>query len=300
MRTSIVGMGHVGTATAHALVSQGLASDLVLTSRDARKAEGHALDLDQAGAILPYVTKVRGGDVELTADSALVILSHSVPTTGPGRKKLAAGNAKLFRETIPRLAELSPNAVFLVLSNPVDALTWLTMQITDLPTSRILGAGTIIDSARVRAKLSDRYGIHPDDLRVYILGEHGEEQFVAASLAAGGGVRFKDPGTVENLADEARKSAWEVFARKGYTNYAVAQAAVLVTRTVLFDEHRTLPVSTLIDGYLGESGVCLSLPCVVGAQGIERVLEPTLSDSESESFHKCAASVRESISLFDA
>lgn len=299
MRISVVGMGQVGAAVAHALVTQGLAADLVLTSRNERKAEGDAMDLDHAGAIVPYVTSVRGGGVELTAGSTLVILAHSVPTERPGRKLLAQGNSRLFRETLPRLVELSPDAVFLVLSNPVDALTWLTIQTTGLPPGRVLGAGTIIDSARVRAKLSDRFGIHPDDLRVYVLGEHGEEQFVAVSLASGGGVRFHDEGEVLRMFEEARQSPWEVYERKGYTNYAVAQAASLIARTVVFDEKRTLPVSTLIDGYLGEAGVCLSLPCVVGARGVDRILEPALSASEATAFAACAASVRETIAMFD-
>lgn len=297
MRISIVGMGQVGAAAAHALTSQGLAVDLVLTSRNARKAEGEAMDLDHAGAILPYVTSVRGGEAELTAGSQLVILAHSIPTERPGRKLLAAGNGKLFRETLPQYAELSPDAVFLVLTNPVDALTWLAIQVTGLPASRIMGAGTIIDSARLRTKLSDRFGIHPDDLRAYVLGEHGEEQFAAVSLATGGGVRFNDPSEVHRLFEEARQSPWEVFERKGYTNFAIAQAAALVARTVIYDERRTLPVSTLIDGYLNESGVCLSLPCVVGKAGVDRVLYPELVEEETKAFRASAQSVRETIAM---
>ncbi|MEM9186209.1 MAG: lactate/malate dehydrogenase family protein [Planctomycetota bacterium] len=300
MRISVVGMGQVGAATAHALVTQGLASDLVLTSRNEQKAEGEAMDLNHAGAILPYVTHVAGGGVDLTAGSDLVILAHSVPTERPGRKLLAAGNGRLFRETMPRLAELSPDAVYLVLSNPVDALTWLTIKVTGLPPQRVIGAGTIIDSARVRTKLAARYGIHPDDLRVYVLGEHGEEQFVAVSLARGGGVRFSEPSEVTRLFEEARSAGWEVFQRKGYTNYAVAQSAVLIARTVLYNERRTLPVSTLISGYLGEHDVCASLPCVVGKRGVDRLLEPNLPDDEVAAFRKSLASIRESIAVMKA
>lgn len=295
MKISIVGMGNVGSATAHALVAAGMAEDLVLTSRNVRKAEGEAIDLDHAGAILPHVTQVRGGEAELTAGSEIVILTHSVPTEKPGRKLLAAGNGKLFRETMPQYAKLSPDAVFVILSNPVDALTWLTIQVTQLPPQRVIGAGTIIDSARLRAILSDRYTIHPDDLRVYVLGEHGESQFPAVSLASTGGVRFKDPDVVRQMFDQARQSPWEVFERKGYTNMAVAHAAALITRTIRNDQHRTLPVSTLVEGYLGEHDVCLSLPCVVGRQGIGRVLYPDLPEDEAAAFKRSAESVRETI-----
>jgi len=297
MKISIVGMGHVGTATAHALVCQGLAADLVLTSRNIEKAEGEAMDLDHAGAILPHVTSVRGGDAQLTAGSQLVILAHSVPTERPGRKLLTQGNGKLFRETAPQLVALSPDAVFLVLSNPVDALTWLLIQETSLPPSRVIGAGTIIDSARLRANLSDRFGIHPDDLRAYVLGEHGQTQFPAVSLATGGGVRFGEPGEVRRLFEEARDSAWKVYGKKGHTNYAIAQAAVLIARAVIFDEKRTLPVSTLVDDYLGESDVCLSLPCVVGKGGVERILYPNLPAEEEAALRASAESVRDTIAM---
>ena len=297
MKISIVGMGHVGTAAAHALVCQGLAADLVLTSRNTERAQGEAMDLDHAGAILPHVTNVRGGEAQLTAGSGLVIFAHSVPTERPGRKFLAEGNGRLFRETAAQYVDLSPDAVFLVLSNPVDALTWLMIQETRLPASRVIGAGTIIDSARLRANLSDRFGIHPDDLRVYVLGEHGQSQFPAVSLATGGGVRFGEPGEVHRLFQEARDSAWEVFNKKGHTNYAIAQAAALVARSVIYDEKRTLPVSTLIEGYLGESDVCLSLPCVMGRQGIDRVLYPNLPDEEVAALRASANSVRETIAM---
>lgn len=295
MKISVVGMGNVGSATAHALVAGGMAEDLVLTSRNVRKAEGEAMDLDHAGAILPHVTNVRGGEPELTAGSGIVILTHSVPTEKPGRKLLAAGNGQLFRDTLPLYAELSPDAVFVILSNPVDALTWLTIQVTNLPAQRVIGAGTIIDSARLRAVLSDKFEIHPDDLRVYVLGEHGEAQFPAVSLASTGGVRFKNPDDVRQLFEQARKSPWEVFERKGYTNMAVAHAAALIARTIRNDQQRTLPVSTLVDGYLGEQDVCLSLPCVVGHNGVQRVLYPDLPEDEVAAFHRSAESVRETI-----
>lgn len=297
MKISIVGMGHVGAATAHALVSAGLAEDLVLVSRHARKAEGEAMDLDHAGTMLSDVCQVRGGGVELSEASDLVVLAHSVPTEKPGRKLLAEGNAKLFRETVPQYAELSPDAIFLILSNPVDALTWLTLELTNLPASRVIGSGTLIDSARLRTLLSDLHGIHPDDLRIYVLGEHGDQQFPAVSLGSTGGERFEHPDKVQQLFEDARQVAWEVFDRKGYTNFAIAQAAVLVARSVLHNERRTLPVTTKIDGYLGETGVCLSLPCVLGRQGIERVMHPNLTPEEQAAFHAAAESVRETIAL---
>ncbi len=149
----------------------------------------------------------------------------------------------------------------------------------------MIGAGTLIDSARLRALLSDLHHIHPDDLRVYVLGEHGEAQFPAMSLATTGGERFRHPEEVQRAFEESQQMGQGVFDRKGYTNFAIAEAAALVARCVLNDERRTLPVSTRIDGYLGESGVCLSLPCVIGRQGVQEVMYPQLTAGEEAAFH---------------
>ncbi|MEN1680874.1 MAG: lactate dehydrogenase [Planctomycetota bacterium] len=297
MKITVVGMGNVGAATAHALMTAGLANDLVLVSRDERKAAGHALDIQHASAMLPFVAHVRGGGIGLSEKSDVVILTHSVPTVEYGRKKLAAGNAELFRETVPRYIELSPDAAFVVLTNPVDALTWLTIELTRLNPTRVIGSGSIIDSIRLRTLLSAHYRIHPDDLRVYVLGEHGEHQFPAVSLSAAGGVRLRDLELVQRLFEQARDSAFEVFENKGHTNIAIAHVAVMITRSIVYNEHHTLPISTKLSGFLGEEDVCLSLPCVVGKNGVERVLYPDLPEEETAAFKAGAASVRETIAM---
>lgn len=295
MKTAIVGMGNVGAATAHALVAAGLAGDLVLVSRDARKAEGEASDLQHAAALLPHVASVRGGDEQLLDGAELLVLTYSFPLQAPDRRSLAESNGRLFRETIPRYLARCPGAVVIVVSNPVDALTWLTIELADLPPERVIGAGTIIDSARLRALLSEHYRIHPDDLRVYVLGEHGDHQFPSVSLASTGGVRLNEVDVVRRAFEQSKESGLNVFRKKGYTNFAVAQAVTMVARCVALDERRTLPVSTLVDGYLGVEGVCLSLPCVVGRGGVQRVLYPHLNDEEAAAFRASADVVRQTI-----
>lgn len=295
MKFSIVGIGHVGSAAAHALTLSGAIEELVLVSRNLARAKGEALDLQHAVAMLPHVMEVRSGPLDAIAGSDLTILTVSAPSEGPGRRRLAPANGRLFREMIPQIARANPGGLFLVVSNPVDALTWLTIQESGFDPSRVIGCGTIIDSARFRAGLSRALGVHPDDIRAYILGEHGDTQFPATSLALAGGTAIEQPELVERLFREALASPLEVLRGKGHTSYAVAQAIVMIGRCIALDELRTLPVSSYVDGYLGEHDVCLSLPCVVGRQGVVRQLHPQLTQEEQAAWRACAASVRETM-----
>ena len=297
MKISVVGLGQVGSATAHALLLNGVGSEIVLVNRTHEKALGDALDLTHAGAMLPKPPTIYAGGVAETAGSDLIILTLSVPTERYGRKLLAEGNAKLFSEVVPALAKASPYATFLVVTNPVDALTWHVLQITDLPPERVIGTGTVIDSARLRVALSKHYKVHPNDLRVYVLGEHGETQVPAISVASTGGTGFDSPETALAIFQEAKHSPIEVFNYKGYTNFAVAQSAVMVAECIELDELHTLPVSAKIDGYLGVTDVCASLPCILGRRGITRQLYPELSPEEQKAFIESCNSIRETIAL---
>lgn len=297
MKFSIIGIGHVGSAAAHALTLSGFVDELVLVSRNRDRASGEALDLQHAAAMLPHVVEVSSGSLDAIAGSDLTVLTMSAPTERPGRHLLAHANGRIYREMIPQIARINPAGMLLVVSNPVDALTWLTIRESGFEPGRVLGCGTIIDSARFRAGLSRELSVHPDDIRAYVLGEHGETQFPATSLALAGGTEIGQADLVDRVFREALTSPLEVLNAKGHTNYAVAQAIVMIGRCIALDELRTLPVSTLIDGYLDEHDVCLSLPCVVGRQGIVRQLHPQLSPVEQDAWHACAASVRRTISM---
>ncbi|MGH8624307.1 MAG: hypothetical protein ACREYC_03170 [Gammaproteobacteria bacterium] len=164
-----------------------------------------------------------------------------------------------------------------------------------MPPSRVLGTGTLIDSARFRSMLSAEVGIHPDDLRAYILGEHGPSQFPALSLAQAGGEAIEDNRGRRRMFDQAVDAGFEVFRSKGYTNDAIAMAAALIIESIAFDKRHTMPISTLIDGYLGVRDVCLSVPVVVGREGITRVLQPDLNELEIDAFRASAVTVRGAI-----
>lgn len=293
MKISILGLGHVGSTLAYSLVLQGLASNLVLVNRSPERARGDALDLSHALSFTDARGRVQAGTVDETAGSDIVVLTLSVPFRPPmkGRADLAAGNRPLYADLVPRVAALSPEARLLVVTNPVDAMTWWALVHSGFPSHRVMGVGTLVDSARFRMELSEHYQIHPEDLRAYVLGEHGPTQFAAMSVASAGGELILDPDLAGNLLDRQAASAHDIMASKGYTNFAIASAATLVIESIVHDRKRTIPVSVRLDDYFGVSGVCLSVPCVIGTQGVERILRPNLDDHEQALFRRCAEAV---------
>jgi L-lactate dehydrogenase len=300
MKVTIVGPGAVGMVLAYTLMLRRVAREIVLVGRDRVKAEGEALDLMHGQAFLQMPVKVRAGGIEDAAASEVVVICASIPMP-PGlvdRNELAKGNADLMRELLPQVAAVAPLAKIVIVSNPVDALTWLAIQLTGFPASRVMGTGTLVDSIRFRELLSAQTSVHPDDLRAYILGEHGEHQFAAMSVAQAGGERIEDTPERRALCERAKGFGVEVFRKKGNTCYAIGLAAAYVVESILMDEKRTMPLSVLIDGYLDERDVCLSLPVVIGKSGVERVLHPPLNKRETSAFRRAGNAVREVIRSF--
>lgn len=295
MKIAIVGIGRVGSSLAYALVMRGLCDELLLINRRREIAAGDAHDLRHAVAFVDRRIEVYAGDIADSAGADIIAICASVPLQEQTTDRLALGpgNAELFKQLVPQLTAASPNAVFVVLTNPVDIMTYLTLQLSDLPPRRVMGTGTLIDSARFREMLSDEIGIHPDDLRAYILGEHGPHQFPALSQAQVAGERIEDNDQRRQMFRDAVEAGHNVLRAKGYTNYAIAMAATLIIEAMVHDTRRTMPVSTLIDGWLGVEDVCLSLPVVIGREGITRVLHPELNAAERQSFQQAADAVRE-------
>lgn len=211
------------------------------------------------------------------------------------RAALGPSNVKLMRELLPPLAKLSPNAILVMVSNPVDVLTYYAIEFTGFPTNRILGSGTLIDSARLRHEVSLELGIHSTDLRAYILGEHGGSQFAAMSCATAGGEAIDDTPKRRELIKRVVGAGLEIFNYKGHTNYGIALAATAIVEAIALDTKHTLPVSVAVDGFLGVKDVCLSLPAVIGRGGVERILHPRLNEVEAEAFRTSAAAVQRQI-----
>jgi L-lactate dehydrogenase len=294
MKVTIIGPGKVGMVLAYTLMLRGVAREIVLVGSNREKAEGEALDLTHAQAFQQIPVKVRAGEIGDAAGSEVVAVCASVPMPSGllTRNALAQGNADLMKKLLPRVAEVAPEAKLVMVSNPVDVLTWQALELTGFPRERVMGTGTLVDSIRFRELLSEMLHIHPDDLRAYILGEHGEHQFPAMSVAQAGGERIDDTPERRALCERAKHFGIEVFKKKGNTCYAIGQAAAYIIEAILLDEKRTVPLSVKIDGYLGVSGVCLSVPVVVGRRGVERDLHPCLNPVETGEFLAAAAAVR--------
>lgn len=296
MRVAIVGLGRVGSALAFAIAVQGLCDELILVSRRQAYREGEANDLRHATSFLRHPVHVRAGDIEAAAGSDVLILtaSNPPPTHTSDRMALLRENSRLFENLVPRLAAESPSARIIVVSNPVDVLTHHTLRLSGFEPGRVMGTGTLIDSARFRAILAERVHVHPVDLRAYIFGEHGSSQFAALSLASVAGVRI-DASEAQRAFDDAVEGGLQTYRDKGFTSHAIAMATCLLVEAIRDDSCVTAPVSTLIDGYLGVRDVCLSVPVVVGRMGVLRKLEPQLSPEEVAAFRRSALVVSEAI-----
>lgn len=297
MKVTIVGCGNVGMAISHALLLSEIADDIVLLNRTKERAVGEAIDLQDAVAFSSKWIRVRGGDIKDAADSDLIIVTLSDKPKQPlrDRNQMAALNLPVMRKWIPPLAQASPNAVFVMVSNPVDVMTWVAWKLSGLPARQFIGSGTLIDSVRWRMLLSLDLNIHPEDIRAYIFGEHGSTQFPATSLSVTGGQKIDNLPHYEELFQKASVAAFEIYNRKGSTTFGIAGAMMEIARSVLQDTNRTLPVSVVLEDHYGVSDVCLSVPVIVGRGGVERMLFPKLSDEEVSKFQASGDHVRKVI-----
>jgi L-lactate dehydrogenase len=307
MKVSIIGVGHVGSSVGLAIVAQGLADELVLVARRPAVGAAEALDLLHASAFT-RPADVRAGTVADTAGSHVVVIcaAAGAPVTadrragGDPRHGAVVANAAVFRELIPALAQASPDGVMVVTTNPLDAMTTLALRYSRLPPARVIGTGTLLDTMRLRVLLSHHCGIHPLDIRAYVLGEHGDTQFAALSSASIGGAKLPvRPGVLKRMVADTRRAGFDITQGKGHTNHGVAMAAASLVRAVVQDTREVMPVCTRVNGLHGVRDVCLSVPAVVGRGGVQRVLKVELTAGERAAFRRSAATVRATVRSAD-
>jgi L-lactate dehydrogenase len=305
----IVGTGNVGTAAAYALFNQSLASELLLLDQDHRRAEGEAMDLMHGQFLVGRIT-CRAVDYSAMSDAQVIVLAAGASQASPDetRLDLLARNAKIFREIINELDEHAPGAILLVATNPVDVLTYLSQEMSDRPNERIIGTGTLLDTARFRALLGRHYGVDPRSVHAYILGEHGDTEVPIWSNATIGGQDIQgrtvlgqewDPDTMQSLFEQARDAAYQIIERKGYTDTAIGVVIARIVRAIVEDQQNVLPVSVRPQGAYGITDVCLSTPCVVGIEGVQQHVVPDLSEDEGEDLRASAAALKESRAELD-
>ncbi len=294
MKVSVIGLGKVGSSLAFVLSLKSIVKELVLVGRTPESVLGDVLDLRHGQLFVEAPTHIRAGDLADTRDSDILAICASAPMS-PGmqdRQELGPANVKLMASLLPDLASYSPNAKLLMVSNPVDVLVHFAIAMTGFPPHRVMGTGTLVDSARFRQLLAEEIQIHMEDIRAYILGEHGATQFPAMSCAFAGGEMIDDTPRRRELFRQASQAGFEVLRLKGHTNYAIALAAADIIQCIATDTKHTMPISLRVDGYLGVDDVCLSLPAVVGKKGIERILHPKLNHEEQAAFLHSAATLQ--------
>jgi L-lactate dehydrogenase len=304
-RIAVVGAGHVGATFAYALLLSGLAAEIVLIDADRGRAEGEAMDLNHA-VPLTHPARIWAGDYGDCEGAAVsVITAGTAQRPGETRLALLERNAAIVSEIIAEVARHNPDGVVLIASNPVDVLSYLAWKRSGLPAERVIGSGTILDTARFRYLLGEHYGVDPHSVHAYILGEHGDSEVAAWSLATIAGMRLTafcaahamscDEQDMERIFHQTRDAASAIIERKEATYYAIGAGLVRIVRAILRDERSVLTVSTLVDGYHGIDDVYLSVPVVVGRHGIERRLTPELSVEEVARLRYSADVLRQSI-----
>ncbi len=304
-KLSIIGAGAVGTSLAYAALIRESAREVALYDIDARRVEAEVLDLAH-GTPFTGASRITGGaELDVVADSNVVVVTAGAKQKpGQTRRELAGVNAGIIRDLMPQLVERAPNAVFVIVSNPCDVLAVAAQRFSGLPTSRVFASGTVLDSARLRRRLADRLEIAPSSVHAMIIGEHGDSEFALWSQARIGPVPLDhwDAGDgplaraeLDSIAEEVMNAAYTVIAGKGATNYAIGLSGARIVEAVLRDEGAVLPVSSVLEGYHGISGVALSVPSVVDASGVRRVIEVPLADEERERLHASAGAIRASL-----
>ena len=304
-KVAIVGTGMVGSTFAYTLLLSGIASEIVLVDANKERAEGEAMDLNHA---VPFAhpTKICAGEYSDCQGAAITVIAAGVgQRPGETRLELVKRNAAIFAQIVPKIAEANPEGILVVATNPVDVLTYVTLEMAGLPAHRVFGSGTILDTARFRYMLSEHLGVDPRSVHAYIIGEHGDSEVPVWSLANVAGMRLPSfcaengiplgPETMERIFGQTRDAAYEIISRKGASYYAVAAGLMRITEAILRDQNTVLSISSLVTDYYGIDNVCLSLPTVISRRGIERVLRLDLSPHEARGVRKSAEVLRQTI-----
>ncbi len=298
-KVAVVGAGKVGMTAAYALLLDGMAHEIVLFGRDANKLLGDKLDLEHAMALTHKTKIVASDDYNDLRDTDVLIFTAGVPQLpGETRLQLADKNVAIMEKMLPPIAAVAPKAVFLLVANPVDVLTYKANQILGLPEGRVFGSGTTLDTARFRFHLSEFLEVNPRSIHTYVLGEHGDSSFPLISSASIGGQSLSTfPGFSREMAEEAylkaRDAAAAIINSKGATYYGIGEAVTTIVRAILRNAQSVLPLSVPISDYYGVNNVSLSLPVIIGRNGVEKIIKPSLDEKEQEQLITSVMALRE-------
>lgn len=307
-KCAIIGCGFVGATIAFALTQKSLFSELVLIDSNHAKAEGEAMDLSH-GLPFAHPMKVYAGDYKDIADCYLIIITAgTAQRPNETRLDMVHKNVEIFKSIIPNITKYNNSAILLVVSNPVDILTYCTIKLSGFPAGRVLGSGTILDTARLKYHLGQQLCVDSRSIHAFIIGEHGDSELAVWSSANVSGIDLEDfhglcsscrEVSFNQTYENVRDSAYEVIERKGATYYGIAMAVTKIVLAIIRDEHSVLPVSGYVDGHYGLSDLCIGVPSIVGSNGIEKVLDIPLNEEENERLINSVKTLKKVISELD-
>lgn len=308
-RVAVVGCGNVGATFAYALLLSGLAAEIVLIDYNRQKAEGEAMDL---GHTEPFAhpTRIWAGDYADTQGAIVTVIAAGVgQKPGETRLDLVKRNAEVMRQIVPQIARHNPNGIILMTTNPVDVLTYAAWRYSGLSSQRVIGSGTILDTARFRYLLSEYFRVDARNIHANIIGEHGDTEVPVWSLANIAGMKLRafcaargmkyDQAQMDEIFRQTRDAAYQIIQLKGATYYAVAAGLMRIVEAILRDQSTVLSISSIVEDYCGITDVCLSLPSIVNRSGVERVLRLDLNEEEVTGLRRSATVLKQTISQLD-
>lgn len=294
-KVALIGTGMVGMSFAYSALNQNVCDELVLIDIDKKRAKGEAMDLNHGLAFSHSSMKIYAGDYSDCKDATIVVISAGVnQKPGESRLELLKRNCEVFKSVVTAVTESGFGGIFLVATNPVDIMTRITYELSGFNPSRVIGSGTTLDTARLRYLLGDYFSVDPRNVHAYIIGEHGDSEFVPWSQAM---ISTKpinkvlednphkfEAEAMERIATEVREAAQKIIEAKRATYYGIGIAITRIVRAILNDEKTVLTVSARLKGEYGERGVFVGTPCIVGNQGVDRLIELDLNEDELKSF----------------
>ena len=309
-KVAVIGCGFVGSSSAFALMQSGLFSEMVLIDADTDRAEGEAMDISH-GISFARPMQIYAGNYDDITDAAIIVITAGAnQKPGETRLDLIKKNAAIMKSIVGEIKKRDFGGILLIVSNPVDILTLIALKESGYPSNRVIGSGTVLDSARLKYHLGQHLGVDSRSVHAFIVGEHGDSEIAAWSSANISGIpldnfcemrgHYNHMEATERIAAEVKQSAYEIISKKGATYYGIAMSVKRICEAIIRDEKSILPISTMLHGEYGISDVVLSLPCIVGRDGYETKVPIDLDQEEVSKLHESANTLKEVLSEFFA
>lgn len=295
-KIAIIGAGAVGSTIAYTLMIKPLAAEVLLIDVNDKKVEGEVMDLDDSQCFSETGAVTRATFKDAADADIIVLTAGAAQKPGETRLVLVQKNKAICQSIFKSIGKIKSTAIIVVVANPVDIITYTAQELSGLPHNQVFGAGTALDTARLRSELAHLLGVYAGNVDGYMLGEHGDSEFAAWSTVSIGGVPLKNlkvpAAKLKEVEKRVKSAAYEIINRKGATFYGIAMATVDILEAILFDQHKVVPASVRLNGWNGVSGLCLGVPAVVGRQGIEKVWPLNLPADEKKKFQQSANEIK--------